>query len=329
MTATRARLAAVLGMAAAGLGLGCYSPNIKNGGLTCAADGACPSGFSCVAGSNVCVRPDAGLDLVAPRDAARETSSDRPAIGDGATEMVCVQPVAGCTPQSTTMCDPVCQTLCGCTEKCSVKHNATIACLPLLGQRATWDTCDITSYDSDVQNDTCQPGDICLQPGGSGGTTRGCFQLCRTDDDCAALGTMAADAAAGGAAPPCVLRPVGTAPPNFAPPMARVCDVPYATCDPTPTTNSGCPLTRPDCYLVSPDPVTKADRTICEFGSGTLGNMQACSNPRDCFKGWTCPIGDNLPEAGVCHPACNVAAPNCPPASKGCMPYGTNFGYCL
>jgi hypothetical protein len=88
-------------------------------------------------------------------------------------------------------------------------------------------------------------------------------------------------------------------------------------------------MARPDCYLVSPDPVTKADRTICEFGSGTLGNMQACSNPRDCFKGWTCPIGDNLPEAGVCHPACNVAAPNCPPASKGCMPYGTNFGYCL
>jgi hypothetical protein len=320
-------LAVVLGMAAGGLGLGCYSPNIKDGGLMCAADGSCPSGFTCVA--NRCVRPDSGLDLLAPPDAPGETSPDQPEVGDGATEMACVQPVAGCTPlPSTTMCDPVCQTGCGCTQKCSVKHDATIACLPLMGPpRATWDTCDIASYGSDLQDDTCVPGDICLQPGGAGGAAHSCFQLCRTDKDCLALAPTGADAAADGAAPPCVSRPVGTAPSGFAAPMARVCDVPYMDCDPV--ASSGCPMARPDCYLVSPDPVTKADRTICDFVEpDTGGNGRACSSSRDCFEKWTCPTGD-VPGAGVCHPVCNIAASKCPAATNGCVPYGTSYGYCM
>jgi hypothetical protein len=329
-TTGRVRLAAVLGMAAAGLGLACYSPNIKNGGLTCAADGSCPSGFMCVA--SVCLRPDAGLDLLSPRDAPRETSSDRPEVGDGATEMVCMQTVAGCTPQSTSTCDPVCQTGCLCTQKCSVKHDETIACLSLQGEAKTWDTCQILMYDLPDQNDTCIAGDICLLPGGAGYSGEYCFQLCRNDQDCQALAPTGADAAAAGAAPPCVPRPVGSMDSSKHIPVANVCDVPYATCDPL--ADTGCPPNRPKCYLVSPDPSTNDDRFVCDYEPGTGYNGFPCSASRDCVDKWTCPTGARR-GANVCHPVCNPSAANDPTAApqcsvgQTCIPYGNTFGYCV
>jgi hypothetical protein len=110
-------------------------------------------------------------------------------------------------------------------------------------------------------------------------------------------------------------------------PLGKVCDVPFVPCDPLASTSS-CPANRPVCYLYTPDPVSKADRTVCEFTPGMFGNNTPCTSSRDCFKLWTCPTGD-VTGAGVCHPVCNVTSPNCPAGTHCVKDWGTKYGYCV
>ena len=300
---------------------GCYSPNIVSGGLLCATGtSACPDGFTCV--GTVCLRPDAAVpDLVQDRQ-TDTPPSDHPAekppsdgSGDGP---ICVLPVMGCTPQTTSGCDPVCQVGCcgSVPKKCSVAHDETIACLPLQGSATTWNPCTIQYYDQANQNDTCTPGDICLRPGGPESSGDFCFPLCRNDDDC----TVPYGSA-------CVERPIGGTDALQHTPMAKVCDVPFVDCDPQAQTSS-CPANRPYCYLYTPNPTTKADRTVCEFAPGTLGNNQPCMSARDCFPRWTCPTG-NVTGANVCHPICDVATNNCAQGTHCVTNWGTKYGYCI
>jgi hypothetical protein len=297
---------------------GCYSPSIVSGGLLCAAgSNPCPDGFACV--GTRCVRPDAAVaDLVQDRQTDTPPRPDSPVEkpqsdgpGDGS---VCVPPVKDCTPQTTSVCDPVCQT--GCCggivpQKCSVGLDESIACFDLQGQRPTWQPCQIQNYGASTQNDTCTPGDICLRPGGAGDQGDFCFPLCRTNADCTLFGSA------------CVVRPIG--PPDALKkiPVTQVCDVPFVTCNPLVDPSPDCPSTQLHCYLYSPD----TDKTVCEFKLGPGSQGSPCAAARDCVNYWTCPTG-SMTGAGVCRPVCEIAAPKCSVGSR-CIGTGTKYGYCF
>jgi hypothetical protein len=294
---------------------GCYSPNIVSGSLLCATGtNACPDGFTCV--GTVCVRPDAAVtDLVQDRQTDTPLGTDRPVEkpqSDGSSDGVCVPPVMGCIPQAG-VCDPVCQTGCcgSVAQKCSVGLDEKIACFDLKGQRPTWQACQILNYATSEQNDTCTPGDICLQPGGPGASGDFCFPLCRTSADCTLFGSA------------CVERPIGPPDSLMNPRVTLVCDVPFMNCDPLGAPGSDCPATQPYCYLYNSD----SDKTVCEFKIGPGSQTSNCAAARDCVNSWTCPTGNTM-GAGVCHPVCEIAAPNCSVGSR-CIGTGTKYGYCF
>ena len=275
----------------------CYRPSVVDGKLMCGPAGACPDGFLCQSG--ICrLNGETG-----PSDA-----------GDAPVESpACVQAVAGCVPSETVgACDPVCQTGCGCHEKCSVSSAGVPACVPVLGSAPSATSCAFNGYGTPAQDDTCAPGSVCLRPGGVGDDNPYCFSLCRSDADCpqSRCGPRAvAPASATGAS------------------QAMVCDVPVSDCNPF--TNAGCPMERPVCYLTTPDPSNGASRTVCEYSTGPGALNTPCGYSRDCFPRFACPRDEaaaGLPGVGACQVVCNASNP----CDKGtCQPYGNTYGYCV
>ena len=295
----------------------CFKPSVKDGGFLCGANNACPSGFSCA--SKICWRVGTDASFPVDRtdgaraDANADLAGDKGSVTPDATAdvpPVCVTPVQGCTPQAGT-CDPVCQTSCGCTEKCTTNRDGSNACLALLGQRQPGQTCTVNSYGSASQNDDCRPGSVCLRPGGDGSGTSYCFLLCRNDNDCSGV--------------PCVQRPV--APTNgISIPVAKVCDVAFVKCNPLKSyPDNQCPADRQSCYLATPDPQTGASRTTCEYAPGGIGRPDACTYSRDCFEKLVCPQA--VTGAGFCSQICEIANPSC--SAGTCRPYGSTYGYCF
>lgn len=285
----------------------CYRPSVIDGKLQCGPANACPDGYGCVnshcwQGGVANPAPDGGSD-----DLSQTVDMSEP-------EVSCLQAVPGCIPSSTGVCDPVCQTGCGCQEKCSFSSTGEVACVPALGQNAPSAPCNVDSYGAPGQTDDCAPGNVCLYPGGTGTTRRYCFALCSSDDNCPSSR--------------CVTRPV--APPTTIggiAPTATVCDTPFTPCNPI--DNTGC--TDPDrsfCYLAPPDPVTGASRTQCEYYPGAKAGHDTCDWSRDCAPRLTCPQKDSVwPGAGFCLLVCDATHP-CT-AGGTCKPYGSTYGYCV
>jgi hypothetical protein len=181
-------------------------------------------------------------------------------------------------------------------------------CVPA-GTRTLGESCNITNG-SPNQTDTCDPGTICINAGGSGEVSANCFGLCRTPIDCL-----------GGSA--CTSRPIASG-------TAYVCDPPYDTCsldlassccDPVNdvTTCNGRPGT---CYLLTKDSTTGNSRTVCEYASGGSGARVACTYSRECLGKLTCS------PTGQCQRVCNDANP-CPQngvCTKDTT--GAQYGYC-
>jgi len=277
----------------------CYNPTFADGKLLCADGGACPSGFSCRASDSHCWR-DEGPDAGSPRDAdaSRPDADQCPVVA-----------IPNCKPQTTTSatCDPVCQTGCGCNQKCSAMLSGQIGCLPITGARKPMESCQPTAPGTAGQNDGCQPGSVCLTPGGAGEIRSFCFALCRDNLDCAGL--------------PCNTRQI----PNSSA-SVEVCDLPSSTCDPTQGEGVavGCADgDRPFCYLIA-DTMSSVSRTVCEYVPGAGGSNAVCSSSRDCYPRFACPPPP-LRGAGLCHPVCDATHPCLLPSV--CRPWGAH-SYC-
>lgn len=297
---------ALLGvLAATATVTGCYKPNLADGKLLCGPAGACPDGYACVNGlcwqGGIVSPPDGGgvVDMAPPPD------------------LSCFGAVPECTVTSTGVCDPVCQTGCGCQEKCSVSSAGEAACVPVQGQKAVGAGCNVMGYQSPAQTDDCVPGAVCLYPGGKGTTRAYCFALCSSDTACPNSR--------------CVPRPVSPPPDTVSKaPTANVCDTPFTQTPCNPFDNTGCVGDLSYCYLAPPDPVTGDSRTQCEYFPGPGGISNTCDWSRECFPKFACPRNDDgavRPGAGFCLPVCDSTHPCM--LGRSCKPYGNTYGYCV
>jgi hypothetical protein len=127
-------------------GVGCYKPDITDGGLRCATGvdgGVCPEGFHC-APNGTC---RAGPKMVC--------TTASPAI----------QPL--CTAAIGAECDPICQNGCEC-GRCNLV-GASLMCVPP-GNKQRGDLCN-------AANDDCAPGNVCIAYCGPSKPAR-CYRFC-------------------------------------------------------------------------------------------------------------------------------------------------------
>lgn len=306
-----------LAVAACAGALGCYKPNIKDGGLRCNLDAglnkACPEGFKCDPGTMTCWRRlDGGVDR--PTDG---NQVDTPAVEVKAETATCFDARPNCTPDAG-LCDPYCQTGCACGEKCSINTLGALTC----NQPRTFgfpkgvmaDCTDPISPGTADQTDNCGPGLVCVAEG----CFPRCFEFCRTDDDCP-LSACSRDLA--GAT------------------SQKVCEVPFAdSCVPL-QQNSGCgPVTSGmACYLSSTNPA----HTICDCPFNALPANYPCTRTRDCIRGLAC-VDRGSGASPICLQVCRLSdggVNDCPTHTAGsCHQYfgvppgpvaNPTYGFCL
>jgi hypothetical protein len=292
---------------------GCYKPNVVDGKLRCNLDAGagkaqCPEGFKCELSSMTCKKHpnDGGVDMVIDAPGI-----DAPGDAPVDTPTVCFMPKANCTATPDAgLCDPFCQTGCGCIEKCSVNTAGALTCNPLKsGQvRGLQEPCEVQAPGSQNQIDQCAPGLFCLEDSCTVGTGMGrCHQFCRADNEC--NGSTCNRDAGGG---------------------FKYCDVPFADCNPlaAASTSNGCPGIL-FCYIATSD----VSQTLCDcqFPPG-LREGDVCTRSRECNPGLVC-VQDQL-GTNRCTRVCRVAmgATDCPVGTCRTLTDGgkTNatFGFC-
>ena len=85
------------------------------------------------------------------------------ATPDADAALPCFDAKPACDPSDAGICDPYCQTGCGCREKCSVNTAGTLTCNPLGPDCAgILKGCVIQSSRFAVQTDNCGPGQVCI-----------------------------------------------------------------------------------------------------------------------------------------------------------------------
>jgi hypothetical protein len=295
---------------------GCYNPTIAEG-FKCNMSyepgaGDCPDGFHCgpaglclrgpavdaavdQGGSKPETRVDGPVDLPSEPVAQTDTPPDM-------TTMMCNMPVQGCTADTTKKCDPVCQTGCGCHEKCSANTMGTLTCnVPLnLRPKQLGEGCNPSSLGTAAQTDDCAPGLVCVNDA----CNARCYKFCKTDLDCP-MSTCTRDAGGG----------------------VKICDVQAVTCNPVKMNGgtAGCMGQTQGCYL---SPVVK-DRTFCDCPMGAGNTNSACMFSRDCFPGLVCvdALGTG---SSTCLPVCSVPNGSADCLGGTCNPLNksTKYGYC-
>ena len=268
---------------------GCFRPKIAPYTYICSDGGLCPDGLVCNT-NNICAPArDAGVVGTGGKGGTGGTGGKSGTGGmiDGGPDRPCIGAIAGCQPSDAGLCDPVCNTGCGCHEKCSVNGNGELTCNAptTTGSPGLLGSCDPTTV-SPTQTDDCQPGQVCVAPRGNQCLSR-CYQFCRSNSDCTNGASCSIDAGSG----------------------SSLCDVPPVPCDPVLhaaalsqySNCTGNPFL--GCYLSS-----DTLNTVCDCqdspppnSSGGLG--QSCTRSRDCFAGLVCydPTGhDNKTCRKVC-----------------------------
>lgn len=215
---------------------------------------------------------------------------------------------AGCTALAGLACDPVCQTGCCTSQKCSDLYSGTgptLGCVPNKPSFGLLQPCTPSNSTTPQRADNCNPGLVCVD--GLRGSF--CLKLCRTDDDC---GTVK-----------CEDRPIEVTSTSA---LARVCAIEKTPCDPTNAANSGCPAGR-FCYLTDTDPT--GDTTVCEITTGDARRTDACLNSRDCFQNLTCTTKGST--IHTCQPVCSHASATdtCLTMGTQCQATGKDFDYCF
>jgi hypothetical protein len=307
--------ALALGIAAGGIaagGAGCYRPNIKDGGLRCNLDAgaahACPEGFTCDMTTVQCWKGKHEGGVV---DVPVDVPVEMPAPMDGGPDgpPPCFDARPNCDPSDAALCDPFCQTGCGCHEKCTVNADGGIGCgQVVLGdlQMPTsqlFDRCEPTS-------DNCLPGLLCVNDQCFGR----CYAYCRNDSDCP--NSFCSRSVPGG---------------------LTVCDVPIAdNCVPTPLgigQSNNCPGSL-GCYISFNHPT----HTLCDCAGGTSQGMP-CTGSRSCFPGLLCADPTKDGGASICLKVCDLdpdGGAGCP-GNLPCQPYtgsstsnpmNPKYGYC-
>lgn len=316
LSSSRAARAWTVALLLAGVAaIGCYKPNIKDGGLRCNKDAGpgkdCPEGFVCNQ-DQFCVKHlgDGGVDKM-----------DGPVDADGGPVDVppevapCYDARPNCTPGAG-MCDPYCQSGCGCRQKCSINTLENLTCQPVGGggTPAIYEACVIQFQGASNQTDNCAPGQVCVIDN----CARHCYEFCRNDNDCtnAACDREVVD---GG---------------------QKVCDVQYVPgCVPLQgSANTGCgPATGTmSCYISSAHP----DQTLCDCPAGAGGPTAPCKHSRDCNRGLACvDRGGEPPQClAVCDRQATTGASACNSNPAACHPYYGNpmgsvahprYGYCF
>jgi hypothetical protein len=236
-------------------------------------------------------RPDNGADTVS------DQVVERPA------DAMCIQPRSQCMPQSPSgLCDPYCQSGCGCGERCLINSGGTPSCAqPLPGSLAAGQPCVVASSGTTMQTDACAPGLVCVREA----CGEHCFSYCRSDADCPGSACT---------------RPATGLPGN--PGGFKLCEVPFSTCDPT-QPQMGCPPGEETCYLSS-----VADKTFCGCHSGDSRVTDPCNATLDCFPGLICvgAIGDLH-----CRTVCKLTDVFPCAGAATCHPINDSkiYGYCL
>lgn len=152
----------VVALLAAVLGLGCYNPNITDGGLACGSGGACPDNFHCASDGRCHRAPDAGRDM-----GAVCTSATPPAL--------CSRD------RGSRACNPTCNAGCTCGW-CGAEVDGTIACLTgTPGTKGVGEVCDPS------RTTDCAPGLRCRNENCKGAGR--CYKFCDSDVDCPTAGT--------------------------------------------------------------------------------------------------------------------------------------------
>jgi hypothetical protein len=308
-----------LAILAGAVQLGCYKPNIKDGGLKCNLDAgvgkSCPEGFKCDMSRLTCWRnPDGGVDRATDRN---DGPVDGPA--DMKPEVACFDARADCIPGSGT-CDPYCQIGCECGAKCSINTVGLLTCNPPRAAqfpRTVMQDCDqVISSGTADQTDNCAPGLVCVEEG----CFPRCFQFCRSDADCPSSACT---------------RDIGGQSSG-----QKVCEVPFAdTCVPL-QQNSGCgPATSGmACYISSTNP----SHTICDCPLDVMGPNAPCSRTRECIRGLACVDRGPSGASPTCLQVCRISdngVNDCPTHTAGsCHPYfgvpagaisNSTYGYCF
>jgi hypothetical protein len=270
-------------------------------------------------GAEAAVGPDApgGTDVVqelGPPDVGPESGVDllgAEAMTPGEAGMCMAGdpygPIAACTPANTQGCDPVCQTKCGCGERCAMDSGMPTCKKqsgPFVGSGGTCQT----------SQDLCQPGFLCLRESADVDACGAhCYRHCRADADCPGGAKCATE----------VQFPSGAG--------TKVCSSPPEACDPFVgrCTNTGQrPFPLFGCYVMSK---TETNLTSCEC-AGTKPVGAACMFEHECVPGAECFF---LQGAGLCRKVCStelVVGPNpgpCP-ANQICTPFpgSAKYGYC-
>jgi len=280
--------------------IGCYRPTVVDGGFVCNPGAKpCPDGFLCDPDSLTCRKAGSQDAAAAPDAAAPDAAAD-----DAAGDVACFAPLASCTPA--TSCDPLCQTGCGCHEKCSANTAGALTCNPPRGSalKAVGASCLVSASGTPAQSDDCQPGLVCVADGCGGGR---CYRFCRTNADCP--GSACSRDAGGG---------------------VEICDVPFAVCDPIGGgARAGCPSTggiAEGCYLAG---AGAPDQTLCDCPFGGQRENDTCATSRDCLPGLVC-----VDSAGTsdlrCQPACVLQGNGGCSNGRTCVAIGAaaTYGYC-
>lgn len=137
--------------------LGCYNTSsVENGGLACSSDDKCPDGFACQSGR--CWKGSTG--------------------GAPGTCTAPVGPVAGCSiaVPAGSVCDPVCQSGCGC-HRCVLSSDASGFVCESTAAPASF----VAPLGTCKDASTCAPGSVCIADDVCPNL---CYKTCRTDSDC-------------------------------------------------------------------------------------------------------------------------------------------------
>jgi hypothetical protein len=283
----------------------CYKPTIGDKlkcNLEAGTNHFCPDGFACEFSTGLCKRSPSN-DVADRPDGGGEGGSDV----DAGPDVICFDPRPNCQPDNAGLCDPFCQTGCGCREKCSVNTGGNLTCNALAPglPRGVLQNCEPLNTGSSTQNDACNPGLVCLA-GADDACTGRCYQFCRTEADCNNA--------------PCDKIIAGG---------RKVCDVPFVDCNPVPPI-SGCPGAQ-SCFLSTTNPT----RTICDC-AGTVPRNDPCNRSRDCLPGLVCVDPTNTGDSR-CRQVCLLSdnGSNCAGGLSSCMPFKGNsttanptFGFC-
>ena len=297
----------------------CYNTiNIKNGGLVCGPNDACPDGFVCLAdapGGKHCWKsgtgPDAGGSVSPDTSSSKTDTSTGPAC---TTATPPFGPFATCSTEvaiGVSTCDPVCQSHCPCDRRCVINQDTWASFQCEATAPAVTSLVPVQGTCSGANSLACAPGSVCIADDVCPWL---CFQTCRKDLDCPANSRCSAIAPYDKTSHPV--------------PNVFLCTPPTESCNPSGAASCSTARASFNCvFLAGLTGVANTDSTICDCATSHVLKVGAtgCSTlPDDCQPGAVC-------VDGTCRQICDKrASGGACTNGGGCNTiYGsTTYGYC-